>query len=312
MNLTLERKLPPELVIDSELFQKLRKRNDLKIFFQSLLNIGSYILVGLFGLWLNNWWIWPLLWICQGFLLSCFFDAAHECIHNNFSSSTQLNRLAGTLWLLPVLTNFSQYKCYHLEHHKHTKVSGDPEIPIFFSSIREYLSSFLRATFVAHIRTSIEMTLGQMPIYVRSENTRRDIHLNTLALFLWLVCMITCTILFWRYTVLLYWCPLLFVYPIGLFTVTLEHYGCDEGSCLLSNTRSISSNFLFRSLVWNGNYHAEHHAYPSIPAHNLPRLHALIGKHFKYQESSYILFHFKLIKRLLNNSQSISNPVASE
>ncbi|OKH52811.1 hypothetical protein NIES2101_13190 [Calothrix sp. HK-06] len=302
MNSILERKLPSELIIDNEVFQELRKRNDLKIFFQSLLNIGSYILVGLFGIWLNIWWIWPLLWICQGFLLSCFFDAAHECIHNNFSGSARLNRLAGTLWLLPLFVNFSQFKHYHLEHHKHTKLSNDPEPSETFISISQYLLYFLIVVFVAHIKTSIEMALGRIPNYVRSDKLRRDINFNTLALLLWLICIITCTVLFWQYTTLLYWCPLLFVYPIGLFTVTLEHYGCDESSCILSNTRSISSNFLFRCLVWNGNYHAEHHAYPSVPAHNLPRLHTLIGKHFKYQERSYVMFHFKLIRSLLQKS----------
>ena len=43
------------------------------------------------------------------------------------------------------------------------------------------------------------------------------------------------------------------------------------------NTRTVYMNPLLRLLYWNMNYHVEHHMYPTVPFHALPRLHELIG-----------------------------------
>jgi fatty acid desaturase len=303
MSYTTGRKLPSELIIDDALFLELRKRNYFKIVFHSLLNIVIFLLLGLLSIQVyirHLWWIFPLLWLSQAFVLGSFMDIAHECIHNNFGSSSRINRIAGIFWLLPGLINFSLYKNYHLEHHKHTRVADDPEPSEDFSSFWEYLSGYILVFFYAPpLIMTIEAIFGKMPPFIRSEKLRHDIQADTFILAFWLVGMITLTLFFWQYAILMYWLPLLFFYPVAYATVTVEHYGCDMGSCLLSNTRTISSNFIFRCLAWNANYHAEHHVYPSVPAHSLPKLHSVIGGCFKYQEKSYILFHWQLIRNLL-------------
>jgi MocE subfamily Rieske [2Fe-2S] domain protein len=42
------------------------------------------------------------------------------------------------------------------------------------------------------------------------------------------------------------------------------------------NCRTIRMNFINRFLYWNMNYHLEHHMFPLVPYHQLPRLHKLI------------------------------------
>ena len=42
------------------------------------------------------------------------------------------------------------------------------------------------------------------------------------------------------------------------------------------NSRTVYMNPLFRFLYWNMNYHIEHHMFPMVPYHALPRLHELI------------------------------------
>jgi fatty acid desaturase len=42
------------------------------------------------------------------------------------------------------------------------------------------------------------------------------------------------------------------------------------------NTRTVYMNPISRYLYWNMNYHVEHHMYPMVPFHALPRLHELI------------------------------------
>jgi fatty acid desaturase len=42
------------------------------------------------------------------------------------------------------------------------------------------------------------------------------------------------------------------------------------------NSRTVYMNPVSRYIYWNMNYHIEHHMFPMVPYHALPRLHALI------------------------------------
>jgi fatty acid desaturase len=39
------------------------------------------------------------------------------------------------------------------------------------------------------------------------------------------------------------------------------------------NSRTIMMNPVFRFIYWNMNYHVEHHMFPMVPYHALPKLH---------------------------------------
>jgi fatty acid desaturase len=42
------------------------------------------------------------------------------------------------------------------------------------------------------------------------------------------------------------------------------------------NCRTVYMNPLFRFIYWNMNYHVEHHMFPMVPYHALPKLHATV------------------------------------
>jgi fatty acid desaturase len=42
------------------------------------------------------------------------------------------------------------------------------------------------------------------------------------------------------------------------------------------NSRTVYMNPIFRFIYWNMNYHVEHHMFPMVPYHALPRLHEAI------------------------------------
>jgi len=42
------------------------------------------------------------------------------------------------------------------------------------------------------------------------------------------------------------------------------------------NSRTVYMNPVSRFIYWNMNYHVEHHMFPMVPYHALPRLHAII------------------------------------
>ena len=42
------------------------------------------------------------------------------------------------------------------------------------------------------------------------------------------------------------------------------------------NCRTVYMNPINRYIYWNMNYHLEHHMFPLVPYHNLPKLHELV------------------------------------
>jgi fatty acid desaturase len=57
----------------------------------------------------------------------------------------------------------------------------------------------------------------------------------------------------------------------------LQHGGlADNVTDHRLNSRTVYMNPVSRFIYWNMNYHVEHHMFPMVPYHSLPRLHALI------------------------------------
>jgi len=55
-----------------------------------------------------------------------------------------------------------------------------------------------------------------------------------------------------------------------------------------------------QTTVWNMPYHAEHHAYPAIPFHQLPNFHEVAKTHLKTTENGYIQFQKKNIQTIMD------------
>jgi fatty acid desaturase len=306
--------IPKELILESQIIRELCHKRPHKVFILSLFNLSTYVFLSLVGFWINAWWLWAVILCFQGIIIAGFLGAVHEGTHGNLSSCARTNRLAGVFWSTLIFVNFTLYKYYHLKHHKYTNIPGDTEQPEqigVFSNIRDYVLSFVPTGgfYIFFWRASIQSCFGRFPDFIRSEKARRAVQVDNMVLLLWLLLSATVTYWWTEYALLFYWCPLLISHPM-LFGIGLpEHYGCAQSSDPKCNTRSTSSNFLLRWTNWYANYHAEHHLYPSVPSYNLPRLHLLIGKHFTFQERSFILFHLKLFWSLLQNSNK--NPRAA-
>jgi fatty acid desaturase len=80
------------------------------------------------------------------------------------------------------------------------------------------------------------------------------------------------------------WLPILLVGTPRLYgswhmimTGLLQHIGlADDVIDHRLNTRTVHMNPISRWIYWNMNYHVEHHMFPMVPYHALPRLHAAI------------------------------------
>lgn len=63
--------------------------------------------------------------------------------------------------------------------------------------------------------------------------------------------------------------------------------GRPDRDCL-ENTRTTRTLALVRLFAWNMPYHAEHHAYPAVPFHALPRLHGHVRARLANLEPGYV------------------------
>ena len=54
------------------------------------------------------------------------------------------------------------------------------------------------------------------------------------------------------------------------------------------NTRTTMTTELVQWLAWNMPYHVEHHAYPSVPFHALPKLNAIVDGEIVYRGRGYL------------------------
>ena len=55
-----------------------------------------------------------------------------------------------------------------------------------------------------------------------------------------------------------------------------EHTGCERTRSAFENTRTTYTGIVMKWFAWNMPYHVEHHAYPSIPFHALPKLNRIV------------------------------------
>jgi fatty acid desaturase len=67
-----------------------------------------------------------------------------------------------------------------------------------------------------------------------------------------------------------------------------EHTACASTRDCLENTRTTRTARLVQFFAWNMPYHAEHHAYPAVPFHALPRLHGHVEARLANLEPGYL------------------------
>jgi fatty acid desaturase len=75
------------------------------------------------------------------------------------------------------------------------------------------------------------------------------------------------------------------------------------------NSRTIYMNPVFRFLYWNMNYHVEHHMFPMVPYHALPKLHEVIKHDCPQPYSSSWAAYKELIPTILRQRRDPSHHI---
>lgn len=259
--------------------------------------------------WEYSWWMIASSQLFFGLMCCSTFACLHESAHGTAFGSRRLNQIAALICgVLHVYPNVL-FKELHFMHHRYTHVPGkDPEIsigkyliPSVITSLPSYLGWLTGAPLLSFKVLMISMSVIGMPEPIRQllfpfirPKVRSKLFLDALV-----------TLVFWGGIIYVastidakYW-ALIVGQVIGhsllaAYTAA-EHNGLPHEGSILQKTRSISASSMMKLIMWNMPYHAEHHAFPAVPFHNLPELHLRLKDELPNKSQNHREFHGSVI-----------------
>lgn len=262
-------------------------------------HLGAIALTGL-----GIWYAVPLWWLLlpfHGVLIVFLFTLSHECTHFTPFKTKWINDAVGHGLALPLVLPFTWFRAFHMAHHKFTNdPERDPEIaghgrPETWRDYLVYLSGW--GYWTGNARTLWQNAFGTIDapyLPPRQHETMRREARRLLALY-----AIMALSLFFSPAVFWVWLlPVLLGQPALRLYLLAEHGHCPPVADMLENTRTTFTTRFLRWLAWNMPYHAEHHAFPQVPFHQLPALHAHLAPHLKSVSPSYTEFSRAYVRGL--------------
>lgn len=245
---------------------------------------------------------WPVLMLPQGILIVFLFTLLHETVHRTAFETQWLNDAVARFCSLAIALPADWFRYFHFAHHRYTQdPEHDPELAFPKpETMRQYIVHVSGLpVWLGHFKTLWTNATGRCrDSYVPPKGLPKVRAEARAMIAFYAVVLLAC--LYFRSTLLLYvWIvPAMLGQPFLRLYLLAEHGRCPFVANMLENTRTTFTNWFVRKLAWNMPFHAEHHAYPGVPFHQLPAFHALIERHLKVTEAGYVRFHEKYIGTL--------------
>jgi len=279
------------------MLRELSVRSNLRGAAQSLGHYGMIVLVGAL-IWIVSsrhglLWALPLV-VLQGYLVAFLFMAVHETAHKTAFKSRGFNLVVGNLSAFIIGLPYEYYCLFHWDHHRYTQdPDKDPELivgvkPKSDTQLAIAYSGLLQVA--GRLRLMLgHAVIGKVVVPWIPENKRIIIVVEARAYLAIYALLFALSLWFSSALVLWVWIvPLV----IGQFFLRpylyAEHTGCERARSAFQNTRTIYTGALVKWIAWNMPYHVEHHAYPSIPFHALPKLNEIVDGEIVYRGRGYI------------------------
>jgi fatty acid desaturase len=243
----------------------------------------------------------PLI-VMQGYMVAFIFCALHETAHRTAFQTRWLNPVLGTLAGLIGFWPYRNYRVYHWDHHRFTQdVERDPEL--FFVKPTSPLAYVVVLTGIPNamrrIGDILRLASGRADRPWMAPAERRPLILEARAYVAVYLVVGGLSIATGSAAALVVWIVPWMIGQAFLRPYLLaEHTGCAFTRDCLENTRTTLTWPLVKLFAWNMPYHAEHHAYPAIPFHALPRLHARVRGKIENLEPGYVRASVKVARYL--------------
>ena len=271
--------------VPRDVLRELLERRDGPAIRDTLLYFGLILASGYatYALWGSWWALAPMM--VYGVLYASASDARwHEAGHGTAFKTDWLNNALYEVASFMVLRESVAWRWSHTRHHSDTVIVGrDPEIAVprppnpraMFLKCFNY-RAFRR--FVVNVGQHClgRVTAEEATFIPRSEYPRL---FRRARIYAAIVLSMVALCVYYQT-----WLPFVFVLGPNLYGAWLMPiYGWTQHTGLAENVldhrlncRTIHMNVVHRFLYWNMNYHLEHHMFPMVPFHQLPRLHTLV------------------------------------
>jgi len=280
--------LVEEQLIDPEQLRELSERRNGPSARRLAAQLGLYLATGAALVLATHPAMIAATLIANGVVQFGLFGMLHEASHKTAFTRSGLNTFAGWIAALAQPMAPALMRAFHFAHHRHThQLEGDSELAglsfmaawprglmwlATMSGVSVLVARAGWALFSALVPPRFDRAWTAVLPFVRPERRRR-IAWESRALVLIHAGVMTAAVLaspaLWR----IYW-GMVLGHMFLAWYITCEHRGLSEDGTILERTRTLEVPGLVRWLVWNMPYHAEHHGWPAVPWHALPRLHA--------------------------------------
>jgi len=248
--------------------------------------------------------------VMQGYMVAFIFCALHETAHRTAFRTRWLNPVLGTLAGLIGFWPYRNYRVYHWDHHRFTQdVERDPEL--FFAKPTSPLAYVVVLTGIPNamrrIGDILRLASGRADRPWMAPAERRPLILEARAYVAVYLVVGGLSIATGSAAALGVWIVPWMIGQAFLRPYLLaEHTGCAFTRDCLENTRTTLTWPLVKLFAWNMPYHAEHHAYPAIPFHALPRLHARVRGKIENLEPGYVRASVKVARYLFGPAHRLA------
>lgn len=232
----------------------------------------------------GTWWV-ILPYLCYAALYASTSDSRwHESSHGTAFKTDWMNNVLYEIASFMVMRESVVWRWSHTRHHSDTIIVGrDPEIAVPRPpDIKALILSFFNwGVYFKYYQRILLHSIGKMAddektFIPESEFPKVFARARIYVLIYAAVILLSIAI----GSIL----PLLLVGLTNFFgSWLMPIYGYTQHAGLAENVldhrlncRTFYTNPVHRFLYWNMNYHIEHHMFPLVPYHNLPKLHQLV------------------------------------
>jgi fatty acid desaturase len=288
----VEERFGPREIVDDALLRSLSQRSDAHGLAQLALHVGALAATGAaIALTRGSWWVAPTV-LAHGIALTFLFTPLHETIHRTAFRSRWLNDVVAWVTGFVILLPPEWFRQFHFAHHRWTQdPARDPELsPPKPATIRAWLWYATGYSYWVELTKGLfAHAVGKVDEPYVSARTRPAVATEARLYLLAYAAVFAVAAIAGRLDLLFwYWIlPVLIGQPFLRLYLLAEHTGCELSTDMLRNTRTTLTNVVVRRLAWNMPYHAEHHAFPAVPFHALPRLHDRLAPHLAVVAPGY-------------------------
>ncbi|MCF1707222.1 fatty acid desaturase family protein [Tabrizicola sp. J26] len=244
----------------------------------------------------GTWWCVPF-WIVYGVMYGSVCDSRwHECGHGTAFRTGWMNDVVYQIASFMVVRNPVSWRWSHARHHTDTIIVGrDPEVackrpPNLFRLLMAYAGVIDMVDSVKILaRNSVGILSADEKDYIPESEWPKAIFAARVHMAIYLLTLIAAIGFRSWIPIMLIGAPRIYGCWHMLMTGLIQHCGLAENvTDHRLNSRTVYMNPISQWIYWNMNYHVEHHMFPMVPYHALPKLHALI-KHDLPEPNASIL-----------------------